>query len=184
MVVGAGFEWGYPYNCTEWAETFGLSFPLIDDAQYELTSALNITYIPFNVIIDQNMVVHHAAYGFDGALIASMIDSLLTELEALSILPGIPNAGAPLPDTILLASPYPNPFNPVVTIPYTLAQSGRIRLEVLDLNGRRIATLVDGRQTAGQHLATWEANGLASGPYFIRLQAAGETSSRIAILSK
>ncbi|MBM4129560.1 T9SS type A sorting domain-containing protein, partial [bacterium] len=74
----------------------------------------------------------------------------------------------------------PNPFNPQTRITYELAQPGRVQLEVYDLQGRRVRTLVDLEQGAGRHDEVW--NGLddaggraASGLYMARLTAAGVT---------
>lgn len=74
----------------------------------------------------------------------------------------------------------PNPFNPQTRITYDLAQSGRVQLEVYDLQGRRVRTLVDIEQGAGRHEEVW--NGLddaggraASGLYMARLTAGGVT---------
>lgn len=74
----------------------------------------------------------------------------------------------------------PNPFNPQTRITYDVARAGRIQLEVYDLQGRRVRTLVDGEQAAGRHDEAW--NGLddaggraASGLYMARLTAGGVT---------
>ena len=72
----------------------------------------------------------------------------------------------------------PNPFNPQTKITYELARAGSVRLEVYDLQGHRVRTLVDGEQSTGRHDATWngldDAGGrVASGLYMARLTADG-----------
>ena len=76
-----------------------------------------------------------------------------------------------LPDAFRLAQNYPNPFNPSTLIRYELPKSAQVRLEVYNLLGERVATLVDARREAGSHQATFDAGHLASGVYLYRLQA-------------
>jgi hypothetical protein len=77
-----------------------------------------------------------------------------------------PGAG---PREFALNPAYPNPFNPVTTIPYTLAQRGQVSLRIFDVLGRQTAVLVSGMQDGGDHLAHWNASGSPSGLYFCRL---------------
>ena len=65
--------------------------------------------------------------------------------------------GRALPERFALGPNYPNPFNPSTIIPYQLAASSQVRLEVFNLLGQRITTLVDGERAAGFHTATWHA---------------------------
>jgi hypothetical protein len=64
---------------------------------------------------------------------------------------------------------YPNPFNAVTTISCFLPSEGDTRLEIFNLRGQLIETLVDGRLTAGEYDVTWDAGGVPSGLYFYRL---------------
>lgn len=75
-----------------------------------------------------------------------------------------------------LNAAYPNPFNPSTTISYQLAAAGAVKIEVVDLAGRKIATLADLKsQTAGSHSIQWNASGVGSGVYLIRMQAANRS---------
>ncbi|HKI44688.1 MAG TPA: T9SS type A sorting domain-containing protein [Balneolales bacterium] len=78
--------------------------------------------------------------------------------------------GNQLPTSVKLYPNYPNPFNPTTTIHYALPASGNVRLTVYNILGRKIAQLVDGRQTAGNHDIRFNASQLSSGVYFYRLQ--------------
>ncbi len=72
-----------------------------------------------------------------------------------------------------LAQNYPNPFNPTTTIRYELPVPSEVKLEVFDVLGRKVATLVNARLSAGQYDAVLDASSLSSGVYFYRLQASG-----------
>lgn len=79
------------------------------------------------------------------------------------------NAGAPT--RFALEQNYPNPFNPSTTIAYQLPVASDVKLEVFDMLGKKVATLVNARQEAGAHLVNFNAAALSSGMYFYRLQA-------------
>jgi hypothetical protein len=81
--------------------------------------------------------------------------------------------GAPL--SHLMARNYPNPFNPTTTIRYSIPVSGHVNLTVYDLQGREVAVLVNGIQTAATYAVTWDGSAFPSGVYFCRLTAGNET---------
>jgi hypothetical protein len=83
-----------------------------------------------------------------------------------------------------LHAAYPNPFNPSTVIGYQLSYAGKARLAVYDLLGRQVAVLVSGTMPAGRHQVTFDASGLASGVYLIRLEAGGEVFTRRMTLLK
>lgn len=85
---------------------------------------------------------------------------------------------------IRLEQNYPNPFNPSTTISYTLDATANVSLEVYDLMGRKVSTLVQGRQTAGEQTINFDASTLASGVYVYRLVAGGEVLTKKMILLK
>jgi hypothetical protein len=82
--------------------------------------------------------------------------------------------GAPLlqelPEIFALHQNFPNPFNAYTVINYDLPEAARVRMVVYDLQGRRLATLVDGDLGAGRHRAVFDAAGVASGVYFYRME--------------
>lgn len=85
---------------------------------------------------------------------------------------------ATVPDRWELAQNYPNPFNPRTEIGFGLPESGRVRLVVYDMLGRRVADLVDGWMDAGRHRVGFDASALSSGVYVYRLETAARTVSR------
>jgi hypothetical protein len=78
---------------------------------------------------------------------------------------------APIVQDFRLEQNYPNPFNPSTTIRYQLTASARVRIQVFDLFGRVVDTLVDEHLTAGRHSVRFEGNGLPSGTYFCKMTA-------------
>jgi len=76
-----------------------------------------------------------------------------------------------LPLEFAVQAPYPNPVVERATISYQLPEAAEVRLEMFDVLGRRVATLVDEHQEAGIHRVVIDARDLAGGTYFYRLQA-------------
>jgi hypothetical protein len=82
------------------------------------------------------------------------------------------SGGKPITDYELYQN-FPNPFNPVTNIRFTLPQTGFVVLEIFDLTGRKVQTLTQKRYTKGNHIITWDASqipGLSSGIYFYKLE--------------
>jgi hypothetical protein len=86
---------------------------------------------------------------------------------------------------------YPNPFNTAATIEYRLDEPAEISIEIFNLLGRKVVTLVDGRVEAGRHSVKWDASlagqgqaGLSSGIYFARLSSGDDVSTRKMVLAK
>lgn len=74
-----------------------------------------------------------------------------------------------LPKQVTLSQNYPNPFNPTTVINYTLDNKTGVKLQVFDVTGRSVQTLVDRVETSGEHSVTFDASALSSGMYFYRL---------------
>jgi hypothetical protein len=88
------------------------------------------------------------------------------------------------PDRLALVGIYPNPFNNSTNIYYSIPQQEQIDLSIYDILGRKVETLVDGIQVAGNYQITWNASGLSSGVYFIRLSDDYHTTANKTILLK
>lgn len=89
---------------------------------------------------------------------------------------------SPLPQGFRLFQNYPNPFNPSTTIQFSLQEKHHVRLAVFDLRGRQVAVLLDADVRPGKHTVPFDAAGLVSGTYFIRLQTERATQVRKALL--
>ena len=123
---------------------------------------------------------------FDLADLRAAPRAATTDRSGRFTLPPATGAGA-LPQGFELGANYPNPFNPSTMIPYRLPASMHVRLEVFNLLGQRIATLVDGEQPAGFHTASWDATdaagqAVAAGVYLYRLSGDGTQATRSMLL--
>jgi len=76
-----------------------------------------------------------------------------------------------LPTEFALIGGYPNPFNASITIRYALPEQSDVTIDIFDLLGRKIETIVDEVKPAGYHQVTWNADENASGAYFYRIKA-------------
>jgi hypothetical protein len=87
-------------------------------------------------------------------------------------------AQSTLPCVFALNQNSPNPFNPVTTISYSLPQTTHVTLEVFNILGQRVATLVNKNQAAGEYTVSWDANPFSSGVYFYRIQTDEATETK------
>lgn len=74
-----------------------------------------------------------------------------------------------LPSSLVLGQPYPNPFNPSVTVPITLPHKGRLRVEVFNVLGQAVGVLYDGKAGPGDMDVVWDASEFSSGVYFFKV---------------
>ncbi len=92
------------------------------------------------------------------------------------------NNEAVRPRRIKLYANYPNPFNPETRIRYRLGKREKVELTVYDLTGRKVATLLNKVEDAGDHTVRFDAGNLASGVYIYRLKSASVVESRKMVL--
>ncbi len=92
--------------------------------------------------------------------------------------------GDAMPAVFALRQNFPNPFNPVTTLEYSVGgrTASRVRLVVSDVLGREVATLVDGAQMPGSYRVAFDGSGLASGTYFARYSGGGTVMTRKLLL--
>jgi len=75
-----------------------------------------------------------------------------------------------VPNRFELSPPWPNPFNPSTHFRLSLPSSHHVKVNVYDILGRRVASIVDANMLAGNHEITWNARGLSSGTYLLKVQ--------------
>ena len=97
---------------------------------------------------------------------------------------GNPIEVAQLPLTFRLGQNHPNPFNPTTDISFDIPEPSLVRIDVFNISGQRLVTLVDAEMEAGQHTIVWDARDYASGMYLYRLTAGNHVSTRKMILLK
>ena len=95
-----------------------------------------------------------------------------------------PFSSGVLPARYSLAQNYPNPFNAITQVKYALPRDCVVRLEVYNIIGQKVATLVQGHQQAGYKVARWDASSLSSGIYFYRLQTSDFVQTRKMVVLK
>lgn len=79
---------------------------------------------------------------------------------------------------------FPNPFNPSTTVSFQLQKDGRVTVKIYDLMGKHISTLVDQHSSAGSYSVQWNANGLSSGTYLMRMEAGEFSETKSVVLMK
>lgn len=89
-----------------------------------------------------------------------------------------------LPTEYSLSQNCPNPFNPITEISFAVPEATDVTLEVYNVLGQKIATLVDGRRDAGYHTVNWDGSSVASGVYLYRIEAGDFVESRKMVLLK
>jgi hypothetical protein len=127
-------------------------------------------WVPFN-----NALYFRAAYGY----FADLQLCRYTETKPT----GIVN-NKEIPGAFALFQNYPNPFNPSTTISYSIAKAGEVKLNVYDIIGNKIASVVNENKPAGSYSVQFNAAALPSGIYFYRLESQGYSDTKKFILLK
>jgi archaellum component FlaG (FlaF/FlaG flagellin family) len=122
------------------------------------------------------------------------VDQFIIKLDDIELVYGLSPDEISDSDKIVvkkssLAANYPNPFNPTTTISFDLAVSGHVSIDVFNIRGQKVTTLVNDEFNAGPHTVNWngvDSNGrsVSSGIYFYRMTTDDFTSTRKMILMK
>ncbi len=88
------------------------------------------------------------------------------------------------PNEFNLMHNYPNPFNPVTNIPYSIPQEAEVRIEVFNILGQRVQVLVNETKAPGMYTAVFDGSRLASGVYLVRMVSAGHVITNKMLLVK
>ena len=89
-----------------------------------------------------------------------------------------------LPQTVSLSEAYPNPFNAVIRLTYTIPQESFVKLAVYDLRGNEVELLTSGQHSAGYYSTNWNGIHIPSGVYMVRLEAGGAVDVRKIVLMR
>ncbi|MCK5833269.1 T9SS type A sorting domain-containing protein [bacterium] len=124
--------------------------------------------------------------------LGGIVDPVVTQLRAASAYLwklGIENdyikqVDNKRPTDMAILGAYPNPFNPVTTVKFDVSEASNVGLSVYDITGKRVETLVDLVLNPGTYSTTWDASGMTSGVYFIRMISGGKNSTTKITLMK
>jgi hypothetical protein len=89
-----------------------------------------------------------------------------------------------LPKVFAFDQNYPNPFNPVTTFSFSLPRSSDVKLEIYNILGRKVTTLIDKPYVAGYYKYNWHSSNISSGIYLARFKAGDFTLSRKVMVLK
>ncbi|MFQ5870132.1 MAG: T9SS type A sorting domain-containing protein [Candidatus Zixiibacteriota bacterium] len=180
MVLGLNFFEG-ENTVRDFAEQFGITFPLLlDGLEYQDYSQPDAqSPFPLDYIIDRDGRVAYYNTEYDPNRMRAIIDSLVNPTDVED-----DGSSQPIPSHFELSGNYPNPFNAATTIDYQLPISSEVRLEIFNVLGQKVATLVVGRQEPGYRSVSWDASAVSSGLYFYRLTAGEYTETKRMVLLK
>ncbi len=130
-----------------------------------------------NVVVDMIDVRQSDGFVVVGTHGNGVYSTYVTELLSVEEITSYPN-------TFRLYPAYPNPFNIETTIRFTLPNAGLVKLEVYNVLGEEISTLINGHLQEGEHSIKWSANRAASGTYFIKLNFENFSESKKVLLQK
>ncbi len=149
-----------------------------ENGQYTKLNSQPISTTSFtdNVVPDSNVYWYYvtatyAGQGWTAESFASNRDS-----GSLARITGIDDKLAQIPTQFSLSQNYPNPFNPTTTISYGLPKTAKVKIDVFNLMGQKVRTLVNEQQGAGYKTIVWDGNdnsgnSVSSGVYFYRIDA-------------
>jgi len=160
----------------------GVTFPLLIDGK-DVAQDYGVTY-DRSMVIDQQGVIRyyggsHSPHNWNA--INNVIEELLTTTDVRD--------ETTSPYNFELKPNYPNPFNPETNIPFTLNKTQNIKLEVYDISGRLVKSLLNTTLAAGRHTVSWKAldshnQTVSSGVYFIKLTGQSAVQTKRIILLK
>ncbi|NNL48028.1 MAG: T9SS type A sorting domain-containing protein, partial [Acidimicrobiia bacterium] len=108
---------------------------------------------------------------------------IYTDVQVATPEPGLITVGVEeegfneLPATVSFEAPYPNPFSEIATFRFQVPDPRRVRIDVFDVLGRRVANVVDENLAGGRYVREWNADGYPSGMYVVRFEAGSEVIS-------
>ena len=102
---------------------------------------------------------------------------------------GLSRIARPAPEEYSLSDAYPNPFNPTTTLSFSVPTEGVVSLNIYDMTGRLVSTLVDGNLEQGYHSIIWngmDSNGhaVSSGMYIYSLKGEGVSITKKMVMMK
>jgi len=170
--VWSGGDW--PYDTT-WNE-MDIDISSVADSQ-------STVYLRWTMEVN-NALYPIGGWNIDDISLYAIFDSAGAEATDVS-----ENTNKVLPSEYELKQNYPNPFNPTTIISFSLPRASSVRLEIYNVLGQRVSTLIDGELKAGDHDISWDGQDgfgqpVATGIYFYRLKAGEFVDTKKMILLK
>ena len=180
--IDGGISWSEPINITQ---TSGFQQ---DETYVHLAPAATDS----NCFMVYSQPDYNAAYSpsypvnwlGDGTALAAYQQNIWVAVYGSPLTVGIDNMDNIIPDKFSLEQNYPNPFNPITNIRYSLERSGDVKLDLINIQGRTIATYIDQNQQSGDYEFVLDGSSLSNGVYFYRLTQNGISRARKMVLMK
>ena len=155
-----------------------------DAVEYELCFSDGVNSISFSASVESLAVDLDSTgvlgYGEDSEWYvtahSSFPDMTVESLERFGFTPlstGPSDDLTGIPDDFCIFQNYPNPFNPTTMVRFGVPKAAPVKISVYDILGRQTAILADKVYQPGYHIVKWDADGISSGIYFIRMESPG-----------
>ncbi|MFH0930742.1 MAG: cohesin domain-containing protein, partial [Candidatus Zixiibacteriota bacterium] len=215
IVVKPGEEFVLPIELTDLSETYSAEFSLSYDANWLEVKKVSLSELTSGFMLEDRITSNQIKIALAGAKPVSGNGNLIgitfkvsdkvkpgerTEIKLVNLrvnesqvmelnLSYVVSVGALVPREFSLSQNRPNPFNPVTSIEYSLPTRSHVVLEVYNLLGQKVTTLVNEEQEAGAHQAIWdgkdkEGNSVSSGVYFYRMKSNSFSEVKKMVLMK
>ncbi|MCH7612365.1 MAG: T9SS type A sorting domain-containing protein [Candidatus Marinimicrobia bacterium] len=154
--------------------------PETADSAYQHIRTLSLVHefaeYPYQIYV----YLYTPAVGATDLSVAKWIFFLFRNPELI----GVQEDENPIPNNFKLYPAYPNPFNPTTTIWFSVETNSHASLQIFDITGRLVETLINKPLTRGEHEIIWNAGHFPSGVYFVRLQSGEFVENQKVILIK
>lgn len=176
--VSAEFIWGISYSASSYelqiATDLDFNTLIVEESEVSSTRLTPETELSSEELYYWRVRTDNFGVKSDWSEVFSFTTKLTTTMDG----------GSDLPKEFSLEQNYPNPFNPTTIIEFALPQTSNVRLELFNVVGQRVATLVNETRQAGVHQIDLDASQFASGVYFYRLNTGNKEMTRSMTLIK
>ena len=195
-------NWQRCRNLDEPGKRLRITFDGADAGRMTLAAVVNESYTSqegafYTIPLDlNNDVVYDVPYDLGGVYSVGVVVGNAEKAGAarsydvtVDLVDFDPTAAGDIAPAFAIAGNFPNPFNPVTTVRFTLDGTADTSLDIYDLSGRRVATLIDHVLDAGEHAVVWngrDAAGreVASGTYLAKLRSGDQVTTHKLVMAK
>jgi hypothetical protein len=170
FVIGDSYYEDFEDGFIEWeihSEGNELNLNLTSETPFESGNALELEFRNS----DSDTLVSSATITFDLPIITTLTDTIGFWIKRRSVSLDFEPTETVSPNNYKLYRPYPNPFNPLLSIVFYIPQHSNVKISVFDILGREVATIVNDNLPIGMYKREWNGNLLASGIYFVIMRS-------------